>query len=182
MVDWDCAPAGWLSLVSLLGVELAEPDGEVEPLVLWLDVAPPEAEPAFFSGSVVVVDDELEPDEGALGGVALEELDELDGGVALPPTEAEPDVLPEGAGVVVEDDEAVSRDGDGEVVAEPEVEEVRWSGPRSHAARPRAIATASARVVILMRPPWLGTKKVSSRLRAGSGGECNPFGARSGPR
>ena len=131
----------------------------------WLAVAPPEAD--FFSVSVVV-DDELDaPDDGALGGVAEdEELDEPEaGGVTV----AEPDTelpLDGELGVVDEDEDAVSRGADG-VAVELE-DEVRWSGPRSQAARPRAMATASAIVEILMRPPWVGYKGVGSSLRAGS--------------
>jgi hypothetical protein len=155
VVDCDCAPAGWLSFVWLLEVALCEPDGEDEPLVeLWL-LAPPEAEDFF---SVSVEDEELEL-EGALGGVADdEELAEPDGGVALPPTDAEPDVEPDGElGVLDEDEDAVSRGADGEVVVLEEDE--RWSGPRSHAARPRAMATAIASVENLMRPPWVGLQE-----------------------
>jgi hypothetical protein len=148
-------PDGCVFVVSLLALEL---DGagavDDEPLVLWL-VEPPEAL-GFFSVSLVE-DEELEP-EGALGVAEDEELAEPDGGVALPPTDAEPDVEPDGVlGVVDEDEDVVSRGADGVVVVLDDEE--RWSGPRSHAARPRAIATAIARVESLMRPPWLGYGK-----------------------
>ena len=140
-----------------LGVALLEPELDGAELDDCEVVAPPEAD--FFS--VSVVEDELDEPEalGVLGVVADEELEDPDGGVALPPTDAEPDTEPpEGAlGLVVEDDEdAVSRGADG-VAVELE-DELRWSGPRSQAARPRAMATAIAIVEILMRPPWLGTR------------------------
>ena len=172
-----CVAGGCVFDVSLLEVALEEL-GVDEPLLLWLDgaaqleleldgvddcevEAPPEAEPDFFSVSVlggVVVAEELDEPEGVLGVVADEELVEPDGGVALPPTDAEPEAEPDGAlGVVDEDEDAVSRGADG-VAVELE-DELRWSGPRSQAARPRAMATAIAIVEILMRPPWLGTRE-----------------------
>jgi hypothetical protein len=95
--------------------------------------------------------DEL--DDGALGGVAEdEELDEPDGGVTVAEPETELPLDGELGVLVDEDEDAVSRGADGEVVLD---DEVRWLGPRSQAARPRAIATAIARVVNLMRPPWV---------------------------
>jgi hypothetical protein len=83
-----------------------------------------------------------------LGVVAEDELEDegLDGVVALPPPEAEPETEPEPDGLLG-------------VVAVEELEPaepVARSGPRSHAARPRAIATAIANVVSLMSPPWVG--------------------------
>jgi len=121
----------------------------------WLLLAPPEAEPAFFS-SVVVEPETDEELDGLLllGGVAEEELDEdgEDGVVAaLPlPPEAEPDAEPEPDGVlgVVADDE--------EEPAEPAGRSPRLS---PHAARPRAIATEIANAESLMSPPWLGYRK-----------------------
>jgi len=45
-------------------------------------------------------------------------------------------------------------------------EEVLLVSPRSHAARPKASATATAKVESFMCPPWLGYEKESSKLRA----------------
>ena len=138
------------------GAALLEPELDGVELDDCEVVAPPEAD--FFSVSVAVVDELDEPEAlGVLGVVADEELEEPDGGVALPPTDAEPEAEPDGAlGVVADEEDDVSRGADG-VAVELE-DELRWSGPRSQAARPRAMATAIAIVEILMRPPWLGTR------------------------
>ena len=119
MFDWLLDPAWPLVAPELVALEL---DGAADWLEDDCEVAPPEAEPDFFSGSVVVADELDEPDDGGVLGVAEdEELAEPDGGVALPPTDAEPETEPPAGalGLVVEDDEeAVSRGADGEVVVE----------------------------------------------------------------
>jgi hypothetical protein len=139
--------------------ELAELDellaGSLEPEGAALE--PPEAEPDF---EVSELEPELPPltdelDEPGLdgvdealpeGGVALLDEEEL-GAVDDAPPEAEPDVEP-GA-----------LDGDDGVVAlleldEPGAEDDLLALSRSHAARPKARATATARVESFMGPPW----------------------------
>ena len=126
---------------------------------------------------------------GELGLVELELLLEL-GELELAPPEAEPDLvsldadplmLPEGEleedgldgleGLEELDDEAPP-DGDvGELLGEDDVlelgepDEVLLLSPRSHAARPRASATATAIAESFMCPPWVGVQG-SSKLRA----------------
>lgn len=73
--------------------------------------------------------------EGELEELLLAAPEGLDGEVA--PLEAPPLVV-DGAVDVLDEDEP-----------EPE------SGPRSHAATPSATATARAKVVSFMRPPWV---------------------------
>lgn len=152
-------PLGW----SALEPELA-PALELGELALGtlgvLEVAPPEAEPAFslsFSASVADELDELDapgwvvvPDDGLVAlGAELELevaplLGELGGGVDVALL-LEPDVL----GAV-------------------EVRSLAASSPQ--AARPRAKATATANVESLMCPPS-GYGKQSSKQRAG----CKPL-------
>jgi hypothetical protein len=91
----------------------------------------------------IEVDEELEPEGAVLGELVV------------PP--AEDDDEPEG--------DVVEPEG----VVEDELEE--RSAPRSHAAisdAPSATETATARVDILMGPPWLGY----SVKKQGSGREC----------
>jgi hypothetical protein len=80
----------------------------------------------------------------------------------VPPTEAEPDAEPG----VLEGDEPLGEDALLEL-DEPGADELLLvlSAPRSHAARPKASATAAARVVSFMGPPWLGYER-NSNLRA----------------
>ena len=151
--------------VSLLGVELLEP---LAPL-LGEVLEPPEAEPDFEAS--------LEPEAPP----PIAELDELEpeGDAALP--EGEP-ALPEGDAALPEGEElapAELEEPEGEVdgdavleLAEPEGDEdggvalleLEEPGadedlellPLSHAARPKAIVSATARVDSFMSPPWLG--------------------------
>jgi hypothetical protein len=111
-------------------------------------LAPPEAEPDFD----VSADEEL-------GGVTpMDVLDDDEpgvAGVAEVPPEAELDEAP-GA---VEGDEGVALLLFAVLELEPGADEVRAASSRLHAARPKASATASARVVSFMCPPWLGIRK-----------------------
>jgi hypothetical protein len=108
-------------------------------------LAPPEAEPDFD----VSADEEL-------GGVTpMDVLDDDEPGVAEVPPEAELDEAP-GA---VEGDEGVALSLFAVLELEPGADEVRAASSRLHAARPKASATASARVVSFMCPPWLGIRK-----------------------
>ena len=147
-----------------LELELGEAlEPELESLLLGEALAPPEAEPDFEVSEL----DEL--DELLLGSLELPLLmptDELD----------EPgadDALPEG-GVALLDDEEPGVVDDAPPEADPEVEPGALDGDdgvalleldepedllalsRSHAARPKASATASARVESFMGPPWVG--------------------------
>lgn len=120
---------------------------------------PPEApdfeaslEPDPDGGVAALLDDE-EP--GADGGVAALLDDEepgVDAAPPVPPTDADPDVEPEAP----EGEEPLGDDA--LELEEPGVDEVllALSPPRSHAARPKASATAAARDVSFMCPPWLG--------------------------
>jgi hypothetical protein len=108
----------------------------------------------------------LELGELALGGVELAPPDaepELDFDASLEPDPLMPDEeLEEDPGDV--GDEEAPLDGDegelGEAVLEleePGVEEVLFESlPRSHAASPKARATAAARIESFMCPPWVG--------------------------
>ena len=65
-----------------------------------------------------------------------------------------------------DEDELLLEGDDGEVDGEVDdgleldaPEEVLLVSPRSHAARPKASATATARVESFMCPPWLGRKE-----------------------
>jgi hypothetical protein len=108
-------------------------------------LAPPEAEPDFD----VSADEEL-------GGVTpMDVLDDDEpgvAGVAEVPPEAELDEAP---GAV----EGVALSLFAVLELEPGADEVRAASSRLHAARPKASATASARVVSFMCPPWLGIRK-----------------------
>jgi hypothetical protein len=120
------------------------------------DEAPPAGEPEVLPLA--------EP--GVLGCAAELELELeslLFGEVALAPPEAEPDF-----DVSLELDEAPVDGDEGEVLEleEPGVDEVLLVSPRSHAASPKASATAAARMESFMCPPWLGYLKESSKLRA----------------
>jgi hypothetical protein len=97
------------------------------------ELAPPEAEPDFalsLEADPLMPEDELEED----GLVGLDEAP------------------PDG-----DEDELLGEDGEllGEVL-ELEEPEVLLVSPRSHAARPRASATATAIAESFMCPPWLG--------------------------
>ena len=120
----------------LLGVLL---DGDEELL------APPDAEPELdFEASLE--DDAPGVEDDDPPGVTLPEaLDELEPGAVAP-------VPPE------ELDELGELDGDDGLLLEldePGLDEVR-PALSPHAARPKAIATAKARLVSFMLPPWLG--------------------------
>ena len=65
-----------------------------------------------------------------------------------------------------DEDELLLEGDDGEVDGEVDdgleldaPEEVLLVSPRSHAARPKASATATARVESFMCPPWVGVRK-----------------------
>jgi hypothetical protein len=141
--------------------ELAEPDellaGSLEPEGAALE--PPEAEPDFEVSEL----DEL---DGLLAG-SLDGVEEAlpEGGVAALLDDEEPGVADEELGVV--DDappeadpevEPGALDGDDGVALleldEPGAEEDLLALSRSHAARPKARATATARVESFMGPPW----------------------------
>lgn len=105
---------------------------ELEPLLLGeAPLAPPEAEPDFAAS--------LEPDPL----IPAEELDE-EPGVDEAPLDGD-EAEPLGVAAVLE-------------LEEPGVDEVLLVSPRSHAASPRAIATATARIESFMSPPWVGFK------------------------
>ena len=126
--------------VELLGevvLPLAEPLALPGLLGLALgELAPPEAEPDFVAS--------LEPDPL----IPEEELDEELGELGL--------------------DEAPDDGDEGELLGEDEVLELEEPGvdevllelsPRSHAARPKASATAAANMESFMCPPWLGIQR-----------------------
>jgi hypothetical protein len=139
-------------------------DEEEEALGLELDA--PLADSSFLAAGGV---DEAPPlaDEldapGLAGGVdeappLAEELDELglvddgdDEAPPLEPTEAEPDAEPlgEDGEVLLGADEVLELD-------EPGVDEVLFRSPLSQAARPKASATAAAKIESFMCPPWVG--------------------------
>ena len=145
-----------------------------------------------MAGSCVVEDDEplgdgllgeelLAPLLGELGLAPLLELLEL-GELELAPPEADPDL-----GVSLEADplmppedeleedgldglDEAPPDGEGELLGDDvlELEEpdvLLGLSPRSHAARPRASATATAMAESFMCPPWVGSTD-GSKLRA----------------
>jgi hypothetical protein len=137
-----------------------------------LGLAPPEAEPEALPLAEPEVPGELE-----LGELELE-LGELE----LAPPEAEPDLvlsleadplmpedeLEEGLDGLVELDEAPPEgDEEGELLGEDvlelgELDVLLELSPRSHAARPRASATATAIAESFMCPPWLGCKEAAN--------------------
>jgi len=120
-----------------------------------------------------------EPELLGLLGCAAEELEleslllGLLGEAELAPPEAEPDfgasleldpLVP--ADELLDDpgalglDEAPVDGDEGELLELDELGEVLLGlSPRSHAARPKASATATARVDSFMRPPWVGVQK-----------------------
>ena len=128
----------------------AELELELESLPLGLlalgeaELAPPEAEPDFAAS--------LEPDPL----IPAEELDEEPGELGLDEAPADGD-----EGELLGEDEVLE-------LEEPGVDEVllELSPPRSHAARPKASATAAASMESFMCPPWLGIKRKRSKLRA----------------
>ena len=106
------------------------------------------------------------------GWAAELELESLLGEVALAPPEAEPgfaasleldplippdELLDDEPGAVGLDEAPL--DGDVLELEEPAVDGDLLVSPRSHAARPRASATATARVESFMCPPWVGVRK-----------------------
>jgi len=94
-----------------------------------------------------------------LGCAAELELESvLLGEVALAPPEAEPGFAASLEPGAVGLDE-VPLDGDVLELEEPGADEVLLVSPRSHAARPRASASAIARVESFMCPPWVGVRK-----------------------
>lgn len=128
---------------------LAEPEapgelelGELELGLGELELAPPEAEPDLvlsLEADPLMPEDELEEGLDGLGeDDGLEELDE-----------APPDGDDEGELLLGED-----------VL---ELGELDFElSPRSHAARPRASATATAIAESFMCPPWLGCKEAAN--------------------
>lgn len=125
------------------GVELlAPPLGELELLLLEELglLAPPEADPDL---GVSLEADPLMPPEDELEEDGLEGLD------VAPPDGDE--LLGEAGEDVLE-------------LEEPDV--LLGLSPRSHAARPRARATATAMAESFMCPPWVGINRESSKLRA----------------
>lgn len=140
------------------GLELAPPEVlgcalELELLELGelelgeAELAPPEAEPDFdvsLEPDPLIPEDELLEAPGELG---LEEV----------PAEGDEEVPLEGD----EDDELLEGDDgelDGEVLELDEPDALLPAlSPRSHAARPKARATATARAESFMGPPWVGS-------------------------
>lgn len=139
-MDEDEEPLG---VELLLGEELLAPLlGELE--LGELELAPPEAVPDLvlsLEADPLMPDDELE--EGLAGLDEDDGLDELD--------EAPPDGDDEGELLLGED---VLELGEPDVLLE--------LAPRSHAARPRASATATAIAESFMCPPWLGYKEAAN--------------------
>jgi hypothetical protein len=91
--------------------------------------------------------------------VSLEELDEEPGVVGLLLDEAP---LDGDEGELLLGEVAL------ELGEEPGLDELllELSPPRSHAARPKASATAAASIESFMCPPWVGIPKECSKLRA----------------
>lgn len=125
---------------------------------------------SFFAGSVVALEEVLGEDDAPLEEVLGEvELPPEAGGVAVALPLALPLALPAGGvpegeleelllaapegldGEVAPLEAPLVVDGEVDVLDEDEPE----SGPRSHAATPSATATARAKVVSFMRPPWV---------------------------
>ncbi|MFL6563747.1 MAG: hypothetical protein ACJ8G5_02360 [Burkholderiales bacterium] len=131
--------------LGLLGDELlAPPLGELELLLEELGLlgllgplAPPEALPDL---GVSLEADPLMPED---------ELDEdgLDGLDEAPPDGDEDELL--GEGELLGEDDVLE-------LEEPGLDELLLALSRSHAARPRARATATAIADSFMCPPWLG--------------------------
>jgi hypothetical protein len=114
----------------------------VEPL------APPEAEPELDLAGSLAPDELEDDDDGELGGVAeLPPEGELD--------EVEPEV----------DDGGVLDEGEDELLLLPLAPLPALLPPLSwpQAARPKAMATASANVESFMCPPWLGIRKKAAK-------------------
>lgn len=141
--SWVVAPG--VELLGELVLPLAAPELlgcaaelELDPLVLGeVALAPPEAEPDLAAS--------LEPDPL----IPAEELDE-EPGVDDAPLDGD-EAEPPGVAAVLE-------------LEEPGVDEVLLVSPRSHAASPRAIATATARIESFTSPPWLGFKDKQQQL------------------
>jgi hypothetical protein len=137
-------------------------------------LAPPEALEPDLAGSCVPLADELDEPGVEAAPEGEDELDEAAPGLlglpALPPTEAEPDAEPGELGGVEEALLLLPL-----VPAEPAE---RWlSSPQ--AARPSAMATATARVESFMKPPWLGYWKLAARTEpARSPLELGPYARR----
>jgi hypothetical protein len=139
-------PEDGSAFCSLLGAA----ELELEEL-LGAALEPPEAAPDFVESA----DEEL-------GGVTpMDVLDEEEPGVA---GVDEAPALDEAPGAVDGDDGvALSLRAVLLELGEPGAFEVRLVSSRLHAARPKASATASARVVSFMCPPWLGYRKKAAR-------------------
>jgi hypothetical protein len=144
-VDGDEAPpAGLEGEAPLAGLEGEAPLLEDEAPALGLELAPPEAEPDFGLS--------LEADP-------LDELGEL--GLAVAPPDGDEDEL------LLEGDEGDEGELDGEELElEDSLVVVLVLSPRSHAARPKASATATAKMESFMCPPGVGIRKESCKLRA----------------
>jgi hypothetical protein len=144
-VDGDEAPpAGLEGEAPLAGLEGEAPLLEVEAPALGLELAPPEAEPDFGL---------------SLDADPLDELGEL-GLVVAPPDGDEEELELEG-------DEG-ELDGEVDDGLEPDApEEVLELSPRSHAARPKASATATAKMESFMCPPRLGYEKRGANCAPG---------------
>lgn len=111
---------------------------ELDPLLLGeAALAPPEAEPDFAAS--------LEPDPL----IPADELGE-EPGVDEAPLDGD-EAGPLGVAAVLE-------------LEEPGVDEVLLVSPRSHAASPRAIATATARIESFTSPPWLGFRDKQQQI------------------
>ena len=139
----------------VLPLEAPEPLGcaaelELESLLLGLlalgeaELAPPEAEPDFVAS--------LEPDPL----IPEEELDEEPGALGLDEAPADGD-----EGELLGEDDVLE-------LEEPGVDEVLLElSPRSHAARPKASATAAAKMESFMCPPWLGIQRNAANCAPG---------------
>jgi hypothetical protein len=157
--ELGCADELELELESLLGAAL-----------LGAVLEPPEAEPDLELSELAALEGllaaSLEPDPP--GVTPTDVLDELEPGAEAPPDGA---VAPPDGAVALELEEPGAVEGAelGEValleLEEPGADVVLLALSRSQAARPKAIATAIARVESFMGPPWLGYER-NSNMRA----------------
>jgi hypothetical protein len=90
----------------------------------------------------------------------MDVLDDEDPGVAGVDDEVPPEAELDEAPGAVEGEEGVALSLFAVLELEPGADEVRAASSRLHAARPKASATASARVVSFMSPPWLGIREL----------------------
>jgi hypothetical protein len=163
-----------LDEASELGCDALDPEllgcalelDELESLLLGAALAPPEAEPDLLGSlelPLLMPADELEEPgvegldealpEGGVAALLDDEEPGVDDAPPVPPTEADPEVEP--GALDGEDGLALLE------VDEPGAEDLLPS-PRSHAARPKASATATARVESFMGPPWGWDKETSN--------------------